>query len=586
MSIFDNQGQKTTEDDLVEYLQELHPRLQSEHSQFLHGDGVYVGANTLRDFYKGKQWTFKKSGGGAMRVYNYCFSVVENMTAFLANQPPEMNSIPRDQGDQIERARSESITKLISEINNINKLPLVFQKSVRVGSITGRSCIFGPIWDEEAETIRYWNVEKPEAIRPIWRDENYNDLMGFTNEYSMDVYAFRRAYKDELEEREIDPEAIKPLTKSASDEMKSFIEPSWSRSNSTSKNDKSVYVQEYFDDTYSMIRVKSGDGDWEVVDFFQHDYGFVPLIFIPNIHYPAKQDGTSDIENILDAQVAYNEAKSNEEDIVRQVAYSALWGKNLENYSVIETGAGMIYSFNDEADIQAMPRSENPTVLTNFHSMVQSDMVNLSGQNQALYPSGSQQVLASTGRALSVLMQGINNKISLRKNFWQDGLQTLNRNILLLAEDKIDNAEELINGNYRTNVFISSVLLRDVTEEINKFNHKIQSLTTTQKNLGVSSPSEEQKLMKEELKDPILAAEIGRQPGLLMQLVQDGLAQAFAQQQGQGGNPEAGIMNQGEGEEAGSQPAATPQQSGPSPQSEEGAVNASSQRRTGAPINP
>jgi hypothetical protein len=569
-----------TESELETYLENIKPRLDSEHSKFLHGDGVYVGANVLREFYKGDQWQFKKSGGGAMRVYNYCFSVVENMTAFLSNQPPEMNSVPRDQSNKIERARSEAINKLLGKVHHANRMPIQYQKSVRVGSITGRSCIFGPIWDEKNDTIRYWNIERPEAIRPIWKDDNYNDLTGFTNEYMMDLYAFKKAFRSELEENDIDPDAIHSLNDTAKSDMKSYIEPSWAKGAGIDiDNTEQVYVKEYFDDKYSMTQVKMGGGEWKMIDFFVHDYGFVPLVFIPNIHNPGSQDGTSDIENILDAQIAYNEAKSNEEDIVRQVAYSALWGKNLENYSVIETGAGMIYSFNDEADIQAMPRSENPTVLTNFQKMVQSDMVNLSGQNQALYPAGAKSVLGSTGRALSVVMQGINNKVSLRKNFWEYAFEELNRNILLLTSEKIKNGDKLVGGNYDTNVFISSVLLRDVTEEINKFNHKLQSLTSTQKNLGISSPLEEQKLMKEELKDPLLSAEIARQPGLVQQIIQDSLAQGKAQQQASNAPP--GVMNQGEGEASGEQPAATPQQRGPSGQSPEGAVRGAGQQATG-----
>jgi hypothetical protein len=189
-------------------------------------------------------------------------------------------------------------------------------------------------------------------------------------------------------------------------------------------------------------------------------------------------------------------------------------------------------------------------------------------------------------------MQGVNNKISLRKNFWVEALITLNRNCLILVERFVPGADDLIDGNYKTEVFISSVLLRDVTEEINKFNSKIQSLTTTQKNLGIPSPSEEQKLIKEELKDPIFGVEISRQPALLQQVIQMELQRM--QQEGQMGgaqdelsmtggeaNPEQALLGTGQGEPAGSQPAATPQQRNASRQSPEGAVRAAGQRATG-----
>lgn len=592
MSVFDT---SLEEKELSDYMTEVDGQLESENSSFVNGDGIYVGSKMLRDFYKGRHWSFRKEGGGAMRTYNYCSTVVENFTAFLANETPESHSQPRDISDPIDRARSEGITEFINEIHRINKLSIQYQKGVRIGSLTGVSFVFGPVYDDATKVIRYWNIENVENIRPIWRDENFTEMLGFINDYRINLAAFKKQFKAQLAARGIDPATLKALDKgnSATTIAKGGVsEPMWERGNKNGMSDvPMVRVKEYYDDTYYMVKLVSGNSkEGIVVDFIKHDYGYVPGYWVPNIHLPGEAKGTSDIENLLDAQVAYNESKSNEEDIVRQVAFSALWGRNLDNYSVIDTGAGQIYNFNDEADLQAMPRSQNPVVLSNFEQAIQGDLINISGQNQALYPGGARQVLASTGRALSVLMQGINNKVSLRKTFWRDMIETLNRNILILTEQKIKNGKELIDGNYRTEVFISSVLLRDVTEEINKFNAKLQSMTTTQKNLGISSPSEEQKLMKEELKDPIFGVEIARQPGLLQSVIQQAV-QMEMQGMGAGGgmpgeegavNPEAAILGAGEGEPAGSQPAATPQQRN-ARSTPEGEARAQGQRRTGAP---
>ena len=579
MSIFE----KTPDEvELSEYIDDMDKQLETANSRLVYGDGVYVGLNILREFYKGKQWQYKKEGGGAMRTFNYCFTIVENMTAFLANEAPEIHSTPRDTSDAIERIRSEGIDQVLGEVHRLNKFPLMFQKGVRCGSLNGVSFLFGAIWDDEAKAIRYWNIENPENIRPIWRDSNFTAMEGFINCYYINPRSFKKKFKVQMEERGINIDEIKPLNVKITKQPAIGDRPSYAR---TANLGQDMYqVQEYYDDTYYMVRVIGEGSKKLVVDFFKHDYGFVPGHWIPNIHQPGEAIGTSDIENVLDAQVAYNESKSNEEDILRQVAFTSLWGKNLDNYSVIETGVGALYNFNDEAELNAIPRSNNPLVLEQYQRDIQGDIINLSGQNQALYPGGARSVLASTGRALSVLMQGINNKISLRKHFWKDAIETLNRDILILAEKKIPNAKQLIDGNYRNEVFISSVLLRDVTEEINKFNAKLQSMTTTQKNLGIPSPTEEQKLMKEELKDPIFGVEIARQPGLLQQILAAALQkeqEAAAAAGGSEQNPELAIMNE---EGAGAQPAAVPQQRNASTQSPEGAVAASGQRATGVPI--
>jgi len=76
--------------------------------------------------------------------------------------------------------------------------------------------------------------------------------------------------------------------------------------------------------------------------------------------------------------------------------------------------------------------------------------------------------LPATGRALSVVMQGVNNKVALRKEWWIKALKGLNKSILFFIERYVPDANLLIGGNYRTDVFISSVLLRSVSDEINK----------------------------------------------------------------------------------------------------------------------
>jgi hypothetical protein len=196
-------------------------------------------------------------------------------------------------------------------------------------------------------------------------------------------------------------------------------------------------------------------------------------------------------------------------------------------------GSTVIYSLPEDGNIQAMPKSGSTAPIENYLASRKTDIIGLSGLNEVLYPG--QHVMQATGRALSVIMQGVNNKISLRKAWWEKAFKDLNMKILYLAEKYIPKAELVIQGQYRTDVFISSVLMRSVTDEIAKFQAKIQSLTTTQQNVGINSPSDEQKLMKEELSDAILSVEISKQPGLLHQVIAERMAQAQAANPGYAG---------------------------------------------------
>src|SRR3990167_1021468 len=82
--------------ELAKEITTLEGTIRQDWTRRVYGDGVYSGYQVLRDFYKGKQWSFRKECGGTMRTYNYVFTIVENMTAFLTNEPPQISSPPRN----------------------------------------------------------------------------------------------------------------------------------------------------------------------------------------------------------------------------------------------------------------------------------------------------------------------------------------------------------------------------------------------------------------------------------------------------------------------------------------------------------
>lgn len=510
-----NVGLKTKEAlELQTYVNEIDNQMKYDWTRRVYGDGVYSGYKTLRDFYKGKQWSFRKEGGGTMRTYNYVFTIVENMTAFLTNEPPQMSCPPNDPSDAVDRIVAEGRTKLLNSVHEENFVSLVFQRAVRTGSITGDAFIFGSIptfktvevkgengeakFEKQFEAIRYWNVEKPETIRVIWKDGNFNEIGGFIKHYRISVAQAKKLFAEEIKNSGL-------VVQSDFDAENPEPEPT---------EVPMMTIKEYWDDEKYMLMFNQ---DNKAIHYVEHKWGFVPLQYIPNIHLPGEPKGTSDIEHELDPQQEYNERASDLADIIKEIAKPAYWGKNLDNLTEVRSGQIVIYQVGDDGDIQAMPKSGNTMSVENYLSDRKNDIIALSGLNQVLYPGS--QVLQATGRALSVVMQGVNNKVSLRKEWWEVAFKELNKTILFHAENHIPNARMLIGGNYKTDVFISSVLLRSVADEISKFQAKVQSLTTTQKNVGINNPSEEQKLMKEELQDEILATEIAKQPGLLHQIL-------------------------------------------------------------------
>lgn len=557
---------------LAQKIADLEGTLREDWTRRVNGDGTYVGYKTLRDFYRGRQWSYRKDGNGTMRTYNYCFTIVENMTAFLTNEAPQMSCPATDISDPLQRSLAEGRSRILRSIHEENNLSLVFQRAVRTGSINGDAFIFGAIptfkvddnGKKTFDAIRYWNIERPENIRPIWKDENFNELAGFVKWYRIDLETAKRLFAQEIKES-----GIRIVEDQMIDKITSDPEPT---------NVPMCTIKEYWDDREYLLMIGNTN---QPVYYMKHDWGFVPGQFVPNIHLPGESHGTSDLENELDAQQEYNERASDLADIIKEIARPTYWGKNLDNLSEVRSGQTVIYQVGEDGDIQAMPKSGQTAPVQEYLQDRKNDIIGLSGLNSVLYPGS--QVLGATGRALSVIMQGVNNKISLRKEWWIKAWKEINKSILFFAEIYIPDAKLVIDGHYNTDVFISSVLLRDVNEEINKFQSKLQSLTTTQQNIGVPNPSEEQKLMKEELQDEILATEIAKQPGLLHQIVAERIAAQSTE--GQAGVAPGGIAGAPSPIAGPGDNESRPQPIGgqPSPVSPAGAI-AQRTQRSGAPV--
>jgi hypothetical protein len=164
-------------------------------------------------------------------------------------------------------------------------------------------------------------------------------------------------------------------------------------------------------------------------------------------------------------------------------------------------------------------------------------------------------------------LQSVIRKLSPRIKAYQKALRNLNENILKLYEIYFPETKEIIMSDYTSKVSIISTLLRNIIDELNKMQAGVQSLTTTQTNLGIPQPKIEQNRIKQDLADPILGPQVARQPGLL---------------QPQMANPEGQTATPGEN---GSGLPSQPNQAGTNV-SAEGAVAAANQRAGGAARTP
>lgn len=502
----------------------------------------YAGYKNLRDFYDGDHWSYVKEDGSTMGVYNYCRVIVLNYQSFLANEPPEFDMPPADESDDIEIFRAEQVEKLVFEILKDNEFPVIFSEAVHNQSLLGEAFIFGPYieWKNidgvKFPKVKFINVKQVENVRAIWSDEDYEEMDGFILEYRISKEKAEEIFADQMKARNITSLPTGYARRSVSRTSRSVQEISMAN------------IRYFWNAKYMLAMV----GDI-VIDFKKHGWGFIPGRMIKNISHPTLPFGISDIEDILDAQVEYNESISATRGKINQVAVPHVFYAGEGEPIQYDAGQAQMIKLGPNDRVFPDPTSQSTAPFVEYMSARRNDMNSLSQISDIFF--GGANVSRATGRALSVLLQGVNNRIKQKQIRWRSALQGLVADILKLVEVTVPDSVGLIQGRYNVDIFFPSVLIRNIVDEINKFDRKLQSLETTQKNIGIPSPKDEQRKMKKEWEDLPLMVEIARNPQLHLQLQQmmaSGIAKTL-QQSGAGGP----VLQEFEND-PGSQPAAAP----------------------------
>jgi len=497
---------KATEAKWRQYFIEKDSELETEYSNLTGGIKNRIGSgwrkvgyDRLRDFTDGDQWLYTPEGGASMPVYNYCRSTGLNYTAFMTNEPLDIDVPASDITDEVEVARSEAKEKALKEVLEDNNFNTLFEKAVLNGSLIGDSIVLGPFYNKKKDKIEIHNVKKPENVKIIWKDDEYEEIFGFVHNCYMSAEKVYEEYGDELEENNVS------LTTGDGNYDRTSAFPVSQR--------HFVKVLKCWTADVEMVIL----ADSKVIKYEVNNNGFVPIIHVPNILHTEEPWGIADIEDLLDSQVEYNEKNSDMSEVIAQNAYDYIFGKNLD---VAETQSGRVnlIDVGDEAELIPDPRRPRTSDLTNDIGKRLSDIYKISGLNENIF--GGAGVRAITGRALSVLMQTVNNRIKGRQTRWTDRLKYLFKNVFILMEKNTEGGKELVGEYYKVDIFFPGTLVRNITDEINKFNAKVQSQETTMQNMGVPSPKDEKKLIKRELEDKMMMVELSRNPALQLQIQQ------------------------------------------------------------------
>jgi hypothetical protein len=465
----------------------------------------FSGYTTLEQFYRGDQWDHDEPPGASQRTDNYCAVIVDNLSSVVFDEMPEVNCPTDDPLDDLLELRAEVKEKLINKVWKDNDAAVEFDELCKVGSLYGDTFIIGPYMEKQKDgkwKICFTHVENPASISLLFEDANYKKIGAFIHS---DRITFSRANK-----------LYGAMARARGIKMEATIVPSAGSGAAFNNTNQASQIPMVNIDEYWTDEVKALFVNDQLLNVWKHNWGFVPIQYIKNIHSPNHPYGKSDLEDSLDPQLMHNRTNNDLANFLKWISQVNMWGKNLEGMEALVAGVSKIYSVPEDGELHAFERPGDPYVTNTFVQQRRTAIVEISGVSDAMLSSS--QLANSSGRALALAFQGTIRKLKPRIKRYETALTRLNENILKLMEIYFPETKKVIQGDFRNEVHLPTTLLRIIVDTINKLQSGVISLDTAQREAGISAPKLEQKLMRKNLSDPILGPQIARQPQLLPRL--------------------------------------------------------------------
>ncbi len=509
----------------------------------------FSGYTTLEQFYRGDQWDHNEPPGASQKTDNYCAVIVDNLSSIPFDDLPEINCPVDDQTDDIAVMKAELKEKFLLRVWDDNNVEVELDSFSKGASLYGDGFVIGPYMErvdkygdiiDPKDTgewkIRFRHVENPASIRMVFADDTYSKLIGFIESSRMSLAKATALYGAAAQARGI--KLVATMTSAPSLVFGGII-------------DSQIPMVEI--DMYHTSRIDSMYVNGQLLDWWQHDHSFIPLRWVKANYSPNHPYGKSDIEDVLDPQIAHNRTNNDLANLLKWVSTVNFWGKNVEGMQALVAGLSRIYSLPDDGELHTFEKPGDPYVTNTYVQQRRSAIIEISGVSESLLSSS--QVSNASGRALAMAFQGTIRKLNPRIKRFRKELQDMNSDILKLAEIYFPDTKLFINGDYRNKIYLALTLLRNIVDTINKLQSGIISQDTAMREAGVQQPGLEKKLMIKDLQDPVLGPQVARQPQLLPQLTEGQNAPGTTPMPSPGNHPSA---------------------------SPDGAVIASSQRASGA----
>lgn len=393
----------------------------------------YIGNHDYTNIV-GKTMTAKKGHPNA--VFNYAGKTAKKIAYGLANNPPNVTFPARklvsEDFREIERIRAQAVEEFTDDVLDKNSFWLKAYRRSCFNQVTmGDAAIkCYPEKDGEEWVIRMTSLEKMDNIMVAWRGDD-------VHQYDAVIVEEERTIKSIEDEFGIKIPEKMAHTKKQKDKATSNDGSAWAEDKQwdgtpglpTGENTApSVTLAEYDDKDYYCLLVGS-----EIIQYVIKDDKTYPKIpfwtIIHNIPQPRSPWSISDIDDMMDPQIEFNEASNEERSYIRVGANQRYVAINMEDFDPesIKAGSGgviFVDSPDGSARFEPLAANVNTFPVDSYINRVRDTMYDM-GVPKVTFGAGG----ADSGRSKAIDYQSLVELIDFKHDAWELALREIFKKI-------------------------------------------------------------------------------------------------------------------------------------------------------------
>lgn len=471
--------------------------------------------------------------GRGFNIYSYY-----NKEDIAASEDPNEQKMAELRNKK-RKANSDARKRAVEGIIRDNGGMAIFKDGARIGSSYGET-VYKMWYDKTKKKVNITLLESPQNWRAFWADSNFRerDADGYVYQISLDQAM--RKYGSKLAEGEVFDTTKEGMPFMVSTSGDKTNDPLGQLSNASDKArdtdrtmvtvvDLTGFIAEYEGDGETIKKVKRGDEKalsvmivgGKLVQVISKEELLPRYYRVANRVQLRRPFGESDIsDSMIDLNKEIVQLMADETTWANKNLFKLIQAKGFTPESIPKKKARrqQVVAMSQEQSLEEVDMKGQP--LSEWKMLIDQKMdmfVRLAGVGRVLFDDPS--VNANSNQALMTTLKGVVDIVEDKQSRWEPALRDMFTDALNLASTDIPELKDAVQTDEDWFLCVEwpSVLRREDASYqqmwLNLFNAGVVSWETYLEKIGMYDTGEEMDRVRDEMKDPIAAAVMGRALG-------------------------------------------------------------------------